>query len=326
MKHQDPFDEVLQKLGLYEQIQSMSPIPTAAVPPAQINTLPVPCRTQGNLPAAMPNINDDDWLDLALRELAPRFIKFIHPITSGQTPATRIRPISLNLDLNGTVQAEPVHMMLGHGPKPGCYPARYRIPMSTINYLPLREQVWRAEKFALGVLLYELFTRRRIFEGLSDDEFQRNYSRATTFPDLENLPIPLQCLIYTCWSAEFGHYIALGKIKQYIDDNPARFALQVTGAVIGAAGLLAVPILGAIGFSALGPVAGSVAAGWQASIGAVEAGSLFAICQSAAMGGAAAAGFASAGAGGMAAAFAALGLPGAKSVRDTFIRKFRTGP
>ena len=46
-------------------------------------------------------------------------------------------------------------------------------------------------------------------------------------------------------------------------------------------------ILGAIGFSAVGPVAGSIAAGWQASIGSVVAGSVFAFLQSAAMGGAA---------------------------------------
>lgn len=42
-----------------------------------------------------------------------------------------------------------------------------------------------------------------------------------------------------------------------------------------------------MGFGAAGPIAGSAAAGWQASIGLVEAGSIFAWCQSAAMGGAA---------------------------------------
>lgn len=42
-----------------------------------------------------------------------------------------------------------------------------------------------------------------------------------------------------------------------------------------------------MGFSALGPVAGSFAAGWQAGIGYVATGSLFAFLQSAAMGGAA---------------------------------------
>lgn len=51
--------------------------------------------------------------------------------------------------------------------------------------------------------------------------------------------------------------------------------------------LTALPLLGALGFAAAGPVTGSAAAAWQASLGLVEAGSFFAWCQSAAMGGAA---------------------------------------
>ncbi|OCH93240.1 hypothetical protein OBBRIDRAFT_885642 [Obba rivulosa] len=56
-------------------------------------------------------------------------------------------------------------------------------------------------------------------------------------------------------------------------------------------GALAVPVvaplaLGIAGFSAAGPVAGTLAAAWQASIGSVAAGSIFALCQSIAMGGA----------------------------------------
>ncbi len=46
-------------------------------------------------------------------------------------------------------------------------------------------------------------------------------------------------------------------------------------------------ILGAVGFSAIGPVASSIAAAWQASIGLVASGSVFAFLQSVAMGGAA---------------------------------------
>ncbi|KAH8980745.1 hypothetical protein EDB86DRAFT_2978725 [Lactarius hatsudake] len=57
------------------------------------------------------------------------------------------------------------------------------------------------------------------------------------------------------------------------------------------AGLFLLPlaakiVLGLIGFSAIGPVAGSIAAGSQAAIGNVAAGSLFATLQSIAMGGA----------------------------------------
>ncbi|KAL9636825.1 MAG: hypothetical protein Q9204_002107 [Flavoplaca sp. TL-2023a] len=51
---------------------------------------------------------------------------------------------------------------------------------------------------------------------------------------------------------------------------------------------LAIPaILEIVGFGALGPVAGSIATGWQSSMGLVAAGSPFAFLQSAAMGGAA---------------------------------------
>lgn len=46
---------------------------------------------------------------------------------------------------------------------------------------------------------------------------------------------------------------------------------------------LALSALSVVGFGALGPVAGSFAAAWQAMIGNVAAGSLFAILQSMAM-------------------------------------------
>ena len=74
-----------------------------------------------------------------------------------------------------------------------------------------------------------------------------------------------------------------------------RFGFQVTGAVVGLAATITLPVLSAAGFGLLGPVAGSSAAAWQASVGAVEAGSLFAWCQGAAMGGAAVNGIIAAG-------------------------------
>jgi hypothetical protein len=53
------------------------------------------------------------------------------------------------------------------------------------------------------------------------------------------------------------------------------------------ASIAAVPVLGVVGFGAAGPIAGSTAAAWQSGIGLVKAGSIYAWCQSAAMGGAA---------------------------------------
>jgi len=321
MAIQNPFDQVLIKLGVYQHIQGMGSIPTTAGPVTNNDSLEAPCRVQGN--AFQPNIPVDDQLELALK-----LIKYIHPIrTTPPGAATRIRPISLQVTLipHGTVQvqADPIHMLADSIPHvTAVYPARYRIPPSMINGLQLEEQVWRSEKFALGTLLYELYTGQRIFPGQSDVEVQNQYRRAATFPNLESLPALIQCFVYACWSAEFGRYFGLGKFAQYVEDNPVRFGFQVAGAVVSTAAVVAVPILGAIGFSALGPVAGSVAAGWQASMGVVEAGSLFALCQSAAMGGATV-GLATTGVSGAAVALAASGLPSPSNLREAFIRKFR---
>jgi len=134
----------------------------------------------------------------------------------------------------------------------------------------------------------------------------------------DNVLKALQSLIYACWSPEFGRYITLSKFQQYALNNPVRFTLQVTGVVVSTAAFITVPILGAIGFGALGPIVGTVAAAWHASIGAVGAGSLFAICQSAAMGGAAATGLAVMGTIGGAVAMAASVVPGASSLRSIF--------
>jgi len=323
MAIQDPFDKVLTKLGVYQHIQGMGSIHTAAVPVTNNDSLKAPCRVLGS--AFQPNMPVDDQLELALK-----FIKYIHPIrTTPPGATTRIRPISLQVTLGpqGTVQvqAEPIHML--DDSIPHVYPARYRIPPSMIKGLQLEEQVWRSEKFALGTLLYGLYTGQRIFHGLSDVEVQNQYRRAATFPNLESLPALIQCLVYACWSAEFGRYFSLGKFAQYVEDNPVRFGLQVAGAVVSTAAVVAVPFLGVFGFgvfgfSAIGPVAGSVAAGWQASIGVVEAGSLFALCQSAAMGGATV-GLTTTGVYDAAVALAASGLPSPSNLRDAFIRRFR---
>ena len=299
MTQPDPFDVVLTKFGLDKRMQDMGSIRVAPEPVTINNTLQpeAPCRIQG-----FPMTMSDELRD----QIALTCIKYVHSVSNPLPGASRrIRPISLIVDPDGTVQAEPIRMLVDSN---SSYPARYRIPQSTISGFESEEQVWRSEKFALGTLLYEIYTHQIIFDGQSDDQVRENYRRAATFPDIEFLPPPIQCLIYACWSAEFGCYLCRNRFTQYITDNPVRFALQVTGGVASTA-LFAVPILGAIGFSAIGPVAGTAAAGWQASIGAVQAGSLFAFCQSAAMGGAAATAMTATGISGAAVAAAATGLP-----------------
>ncbi|RDB27540.1 hypothetical protein Hypma_003816 [Hypsizygus marmoreus] len=75
----------------------------------------------------------------------------------------------------------------------------------------------------------------------------------------------------------------MDKVSENSPDT--QFAGVVLG-VIGAAMALMVKSLALIGFSAGGPIAGSIAAAWQASIGNVVAGSVFALLQSIAMTGA----------------------------------------
>lgn len=318
----DPFDKVLQALGLYQDVDPVPP-EVQVIPMSQGNPTEVPCRVRvrndaGDL-LAIADIPDSQLHEQLRYRWILGCIKLIHP-----TPETtmHIRPMAFILDLDGTVHAQPVHPEN----QTGNYPSRCRIPPSTISDLPLQECLWRAEKFALGTLLYEIITSHRPFEGDCDDTVQTYYKEAKFPEDMEGMPVLFQSLLYSCWSAEFGHYILLPKFQRYVHDNPARFALQVTCATIGAAALITIPVLGAIGFSAIGPAGGSIAAGWQASIGAVEAGSLFAFCQSAAMGGAAASGLIGAGSASTAIAVAASTLPSAAILRQTFIGKFRKGP
>ncbi|PKY09069.1 hypothetical protein P168DRAFT_30397 [Aspergillus campestris IBT 28561] len=79
--------------------------------------------------------------------------------------------------------------------------------------------------------------------------------------------------------------------QNVIREHPKSLAVGSTGLALAAAPITGPVILGAVGFSATGPVAASLAAAWQSSLGAVQAGSLFATLQGAAMGGAASGAF-----------------------------------
>ncbi|WWD06669.1 hypothetical protein V865_004763 [Kwoniella europaea PYCC6329] len=73
---------------------------------------------------------------------------------------------------------------------------------------------------------------------------------------------------------------------QYAKDHPYQSAAGVgTIAIVACPGLVVGPALNMVGFGAGGVQAGSVAAATHSAIGNVASGSLFSICQSAAMGG-----------------------------------------
>ncbi|PYH94519.1 hypothetical protein BO71DRAFT_353142 [Aspergillus ellipticus CBS 707.79] len=80
--------------------------------------------------------------------------------------------------------------------------------------------------------------------------------------------------------------ISLG--RNFAEEHTIALAVGSTGLALATAPITGPAVLGAVGFSASGPVAASFAAVWQSSLGVVQAGSLFATLQGAAMGGAAA--------------------------------------
>ncbi len=59
----------------------------------------------------------------------------------------------------------------------------------------------RAERFALGSLLYEVMTANEPFEKVSDDEVQDHYGRGI-FPD-DVFSMAMGPYILGCWSLEF---------------------------------------------------------------------------------------------------------------------------
>ncbi|KAA8572340.1 hypothetical protein EYC84_002964 [Monilinia fructicola] len=225
-----------------------------------------------------------------------------------QEPQDREYPRNFDiiLDMDGSAEnylqnppASPVSAML--------YPARYQLPQTILEKLDtVRERISRAEHFALGSILYEVVSGHQIFDELGDgapeDEAIQKLIAEGKFPgDLWHLPVTptiLGCLCpgfleemlslrKTAFPSNPSSSLYQIGLKNYIQKHPYRFGFQVLGGITTVASVATIPILGAVGFSAAGPLAGSTAAAWQSGIGLVQAGSIFAWCQSAAMGGAA---------------------------------------
>ncbi|KAJ9652346.1 hypothetical protein H2198_008385 [Neophaeococcomyces mojaviensis] len=224
-----------------------------------------------------------------------------------------IRDWDLVLGLDGSVEnvaeiqhtASPSASLSATEAEQKKYPAHYQIPSPVTDHLdPGSETATRTELFALGSLLYELQASRKPFHDRSDQEVQSLYAEGSFPDDVWRLPGAFKILC--CWCPEFtiglqdpsARRSFLSRSGRYIKNHPVSFSLQVLGGIASIASIAVLPVLGAVGFAAAGPVAGTAAAGWQASIGLVQAGSLFAWCQSAAMGGAAVGGIVATGAAG----------------------------
>ncbi|MCJ1467132.1 hypothetical protein MMC07_005754 [Pseudocyphellaria aurata] len=266
------------------------------------------------------------WIDHIIEDMRP-----------GRSGLEVIRAVDILLNPDGTagVTVEPT---LSNDEYNYGYPAPFRIPPATIEDLPSGERARRAEMFALGSLLYNVYSGHKPFDTLAEMYVEVHFADAS-FPD-DVLDLDTWPMILSSWSLEFAlelHKTSLqSRLHNYVKSHPYLTALQACGALVGAVALSAPLILGAVGFGVAGPVAGSVAAGWQSSIGLVQTGSFFAWCQSAAMGGAAAGGITAAGVAGASTAAGAtvfgsvtkktVGNMTEAQVREMYERAFRRGP
>ncbi|KAI1499121.1 hypothetical protein F5X99DRAFT_296597 [Biscogniauxia marginata] len=161
------------------------------------------------------------------------------------------------------------------------YPAHFRIPTTTLRDLPEKECMKRALHFALGSLIYTIMAGKPPFVDFDEDVVQQLFESGVYPDETKMFPLQIVVPILAMWSEEFAQQISQQK-------NNGRSTMLAVGLGVAAAATLVFPVLGIAGFSVLGPTAGSIAAAWQSSIGLVQSGSLFAWCQSVAMGGAAA--------------------------------------
>lgn len=170
-----------------------------------------------------------------------------------------IRPWDILLYLDGFVTAVQVPIPETTLDETLSYPVRFQMPSTALEKFPKGEHPLRSETFALGCLMYEIHALNKPYADLEDDLVYQKYIKGE-FPTKDD-------------STFFE------RLRDYARQNPTAFGFQAAGLALGAISMIAVPFLGVIGFTAIGPAAGSVAAGWQASLGIVHAGSLFAWCQ-----------------------------------------------
>ncbi|KAF3908337.1 hypothetical protein AA313_de0208272 [Arthrobotrys entomopaga] len=167
------------------------------------------------------------------------------------------------------------------------YEPHFWIPDSCLIGLEEQDKTFRREFFAVGCLLYQILKGEKPWGGFSDDQARRLYENGVYPSDTPELVYWNMILSY--WSWEYVVAVTKkNKIKKATNImKKVAIGTTVVGGLVVVAALCAPLILPAVGFGAAGVGAGTAAAAWESAIGLVEAGSLFALLQSAGAGGAA---------------------------------------
>lgn len=89
------------------------------------------------------------------------------------------------------------------------YSSRFRIPPATLLDLSDKEKECheRAQRFAIGSLLYTIMTGEEPFSDLLDDSLvQENFEKGIYPADTVKFPIEIAIPILGCWSQEFAQH------------------------------------------------------------------------------------------------------------------------
>ncbi len=114
--------------------------------------------------------------------------------------------------MDGSVEAHPVSLSEVH--PDAVYPHRFRVPQGSLHGLSQGDKVKRAEKFAMGSLLYKIMTGKEPFEELTDDAVQARFSRAQIPGNTVSLPLSL--FILSAWSEDFSQLVNKEGIHKYV--------------------------------------------------------------------------------------------------------------
>jgi len=252
----------------------------------------LPCYLLANDSGNDPSIFDATSAPISVRE---RLTDQILKIASTWQNEDRSEPGPLIFQVNGSwnVSMQPAEQFHATSEVVWKYESNFWIPDSCLHGISVEEKVLRRELFAVGSLVYQLLACERPWESYSDipgdPEAVKSAIERGNYPH-KVLKFSQWHRILACWSPEFA-----GELKKRTVAKPAgrttakRVAngVAVAGGTIVAAAVLSPILLPIIGFGSIGVVGGSIAAGAQSMLGIVEAGSVFALLQSAGMGGAA---------------------------------------
>jgi hypothetical protein len=87
------------------------------------------------------------------------------------------------------------------------YSAHFRIPPATLFDLPEREYTTRAQKFAIGSLVYTIMVGRPPFADLDDSLVQQNFEKGVYPPETMELPLEIAISVLGFWSQEFAQQL-----------------------------------------------------------------------------------------------------------------------